>query len=306
MKILFLSPNQSHKYNPGNQHFRDEVARQHKVVFVGPGWGKWKKDENKKVSVLPLVKYHKDIDCIMTYGMKYTVQYFRDLFRVKVPKVHFQDDIFPSMPGFIGTIPQYRQHLMRVNYDVVFCRTTRAMNIVKEVCDKVFLLPHGVNVKYFTPKPTHKDIDVSAPMSYAGVVYPNRRRVHDVIRKMPVTSITKRVFNDEYIQTIRRSKIFVNSVCHWKSFNFKFTEVPACGTFLLTDKSRDFNNLGFIDGQHMVLYDGPKELEEKINYYLENENEREVIAAKGMHFVRECHSFKARVESMTTVLEAVL
>lgn len=307
MKILFLSPNQSHKYNPGNQHFRDEVARQHEVHFVGPGWGDWERNDVKKSrDASRIARSIKDLDCIMTYGMKYTVAHFHNIDKIRLPKVHFQDDIFPSVPGFRGTLSQYLHHLKEVKYDLVFCRTTRAMKIVKGVCKKVSLLSHGVNTDYFFPNGSGKTLDVATPMSHVKVVYPNRKNVCSLIDSMPIMSITKRVFDQKYVDTIRESKIVVNSVCRWGSFNFKFTEVPSCGTFLLSDRALDLDFNGFKDGTHLVVYHNLTDLRSKIEYYLRHEDEREEIADKGMLFVRKYHSLTSKIKTMTTIIDNVL
>jgi spore maturation protein CgeB len=58
----------------------------------------------------------------------------------------------------------------------------------------------------------------------------------------------------------------------------------ACGKMVLTDRmpeSRGLEEL-FIDGQEIVLYNDMFDCIEKMNYYNENEEERERIAHNGM------------------------
>jgi len=65
----------------------------------------------------------------------------------------------------------------------------------------------------------------------------------------------------------------------------------ACGKMVLTDKldvSRGLEEL-FVDGEDIVLYNDMFDCIEKMNYYNENEEERERIAHKGM--MKVLHSY---------------
>ena len=58
----------------------------------------------------------------------------------------------------------------------------------------------------------------------------------------------------------------------------------ACGKLILTDRldvSRGLEEL-FIDGEDIILYNDMFDCIEKMNYYNENEEERERIAHNGM------------------------
>jgi len=58
---------------------------------------------------------------------------------------------------------------------------------------------------------------------------------------------------------------------------------------------------------HLVFFkDDFSDLEDKINYFLKHEKEREGIALNGMNFTREKHSTKTRVqEFIQTIKEAI-
>ena len=89
MRILFLSPNQSGRWNRGHQLFRDAVAAQHETLFVGPGYDDIG-ELQPPYDVPEILEVIGDLnfDVVMTYGLKYSYQY-HSLDKVKIPKVHF-------------------------------------------------------------------------------------------------------------------------------------------------------------------------------------------------------------------------
>jgi spore maturation protein CgeB len=58
----------------------------------------------------------------------------------------------------------------------------------------------------------------------------------------------------------------------------------ACGKMVLTDRLLEETGLSemFIEGEDIVYYDEMFDCIEKMNYYNENEEEREIIAHNGM------------------------
>ena len=70
----------------------------------------------------------------------------------------------------------------------------------------------------------------------------------------------------------------------WGEITRRIFEGMACGKMVLTDKldiSKGLEEL-FVDGEDIVLYNDMFDCIEKINYYNENEEERERIAHNGM------------------------
>ena len=77
----------------------------------------------------------------------------------------------------------------------------------------------------------------------------------------------------------------------WGEITRRIFEGMACGKMVLTDRldiSRGLEEL-FIDGEDIVLYNDMFDCIEKMNYYNENEEERERIAHNGM--VKVLHNY---------------
>jgi hypothetical protein len=88
------------------------------------------------------------------------------------------------------------------------------------------------------------------------------------------------------------SGLMVVQNSRWKEITRRIFEGMACGKLVLTDRldvAKGLEEL-FIDGQEIVLYDDMFDCIEKMNYYNENEEERERIAYNGMAKVIANHT----------------
>jgi len=74
----------------------------------------------------------------------------------------------------------------------------------------------------------------------------------------------------------------------------------------MSDWATDLELAGFKDGQHLVLYQSLEDLQNKIFYYLEHEEERKQIAQQGYELVREHHNMEKRVSEFLKILEEEL
>jgi glycosyltransferase involved in cell wall biosynthesis len=85
--------------------------------------------------------------------------------------------------------------------------------------------------------------------------------------------------------------------------NRLFQALAAGGAMLLHQRVPDLDKLlGLENGKHYIEWIDNRDLIGKIGYYLEHEDERQMIAKTGTEFVREHHSFDARVSELMGVL----
>lgn len=85
-------------------------------------------------------------------------------------------------------------------------------------------------------------------------------------------------------------------------------EVLASGTMLLANALADgtFESIGLKDGEHLAVYRSPKELMEKVDYYLRHEEERRRIAQAGRAAVLERHTYRLRAQKIVEQLQGLL
>lgn len=84
-----------------------------------------------------------------------------------------------------------------------------------------------------------------------------------------------------------------------KSINPRTYEISACGAMQITDIREDLTNY-YRPGYDIETYTSTEELKNKIIYYLEHEEERRIMAARGLYTTRQEHTFISR---MRTFLE---
>jgi hypothetical protein len=299
MNILILSPNQINKYNWTHQLFRNEIGKQCKTIYYGDGYP----DYNSSLTVSEIIKKYNNIDVILTYGMRYT-EPFIGLGEIDIPKVHIAVDYFPNATG--GTFE--RNHILfnRDKYDLYFGVVGRIIRDLESngVCKKAHLLPFSIDIDIYKNLNLNKSFDIFAVFTTRDDTYPNRNKIHKMIKKMnEYSSYTNRICHEEYIRIINQSKVCITSNNKFNSLSIKYYEILSSDGFLLADKPEDFDELGFKDGKHLVIYNGLDDLKEKINFYIKNDITRNKISEKGMNFIRENHNNSIRVSQMLNIIK---
>lgn len=114
------------------------------------------------------------------------------------------------------------------------------------------------------------------------------------------------IWGDELVRLYNRTKIALN-ISQWDTsrlsgLNLRIFDIPACGTFLLTDYSDQLREY-FILGEEIETFKNAEEMRDKILYYLKNAAPRERIAARGYDKVKRLGSYRDKMERMfATVL----
>lgn len=114
------------------------------------------------------------------------------------------------------------------------------------------------------------------------------------------------VYGQEFAKIIARSKIVlginVNDYC-WGYWSNRVGKVLSTGGFLLQR---------YVPGMELFLKDGavyfstPEEAVEKIKYYLEHEDERELIRQRGFQLGRDNFTSRARVKQLEILIDRFL
>lgn len=102
---------------------------------------------------------------------------------------------------------------------------------------------------------------------------------------------TQRVSAERMVEIYNESKIILNihqkaMAKHKVKANLRIYEALGTGAFVLTDYCKGMEEI-FIDGEHLVVYEDIEDLNWKIEYYLNNDEEREKIARQGHERVKE-------------------
>jgi len=90
------------------------------------------------------------------------------------------------------------------------------------------------------------------------------------------------LFGDDYVKALFASKINLCFLSVWNRnvVTIRSFEIPACRTFMLA-KRTDAHTRYYEEGKEAEFFSDIDELERKIKYYLENDEERNKIAKAG-------------------------
>lgn len=78
-------------------------------------------------------------------------------------------------------------------------------------------------------------------------------------------------------------------------------DIMGCGGFLLSNFQNDFLEY-FVPDEDFVFYESYEDLQNKVSYYLEHEDERKRIAQNGYEKVKEYHTYEKRVQQILEII----
>jgi len=87
--------------------------------------------------------------------------------------------------------------------------------------------------------------------------------------------------------------------------NMRVFETLASGSMLLTNRVGGIEDM-FIDGKHLVLFDSIEDAISKARYYLNNGEERELVARTGQEEVLKKHTYEHRAKQIVNEMERAL
>lgn len=299
--ILLLAWNRHKKYNWGFELFRRELAKYHNVLFYGEGYYC---NYDPNISIHSIFELYGKPDVILTdiedrkymfpKGLPEALGDINDIL-----KIHYCGDYYPRQWG------RYNKHFRKVKYDVILAPVTQVLKNLRtnNISGQHYLFPYSVDTSIYYNQNLKRTIDVTAPLSWKERC--RRPLVLFIKENFPNSSI-ERVKKEAYIKNINESKIFVTCNETFKQLSRKYAEALICGALLMADRPDDLDEFGYKDGEHLILYKGLDDLKDKINYFLEHDDERKKIAEAGMRFVKENHSNKIRIKELTVIIETEL
>lgn len=109
------------------------------------------------------------------------------------------------------------------------------------------------------------------------------------------------VIGEDMVNAINSYKIHFNRNMA-DDINYRTFETLGCKTFLLTNYTENLDKL-FDIGNDLVTYESKNDLIEKINYYLNNDDERNRISENGYNNVINNHTFVNRAKDILDIIK---
>jgi len=194
--------------------------------------------------------------------------------------------LVPQLEGYADSVawgPQY--------YDQTYYKPT--INSKYEIYNICFI---GNNNKGVSP-----DRDIYIPKLY------EKYKIKVVGRGFDAPSVY--VETSEIANIYKNSKIALNFITKLNPCDLQMSDriykALGCGCFCLTQPILGLNQL-FQNGKHLVVFDGYEDLCEKIDYYLEHEDEREKVALEGQREVFSKHTINVRVCEYLKEIDKIL
>jgi len=154
-------------------------------------------------------------------------------------------------------------------------------NVLKEalrINKNSFHVCEGFDQSIDKPHDFEKYYDVS----FIGNVYGNRADMLGKLNKP--AKVISNAFGVRHSIEVSKSKINLN-FCTANGASDRVYKILAAKGFLLTDDWANRDRY-FVDGKDCVIFDNVEDLNEKIEYYLDNPEEAEIIASNGYKTVQ--------------------
>jgi len=208
-------------------------------------------------------------------------------------------------------------------YDHVFCAGTEAMEILAHTGGKnTTWLPYACDPEFHRPLDMVEADRVlyGRDIAFVGAFYPNRWEIFKELIGNYNIGIWgpgwQQVINDqnrnhiqaiplshfEWIKIYNSAKIVI--IIHYQDGKTpcyqaspKVYEALACRSFVMVDSQKDVLKI-FSSGQHLVSFNCIEDLNLKIDYFLNRDNERRAIAAEGYREVLDKHTYRHRMKMM--------
>ncbi|WP_433943957.1 CgeB family protein [Paenibacillus sp. SN-8-1] len=221
---------------------------------------------------------------------------------------------------------------LALHYDEVFTHELAGVTLYKEIgCRNVHYLPLAASTDLFRPQPVQPQYQYD--ICFIGNAFWNRVELFDSMasflegkRVLIAGGFWDRLSNMEKLascvqhgwidpeETVRYyngAKIVINihrptqagqdnrnsRNLAGRSINPRTYEISACGAFQITDIREDLTKY-YRPGYDIETFSSKQELQDKITYYLEHEQERITMAWRSLWTTRKHHTFRDRISRL--------
>tara|TARA_B100000131_G_scaffold221586_1_gene213146 strand:- start:2080 stop:2946 length:867 start_codon:yes stop_codon:yes gene_type:complete len=171
---------------------------------------------------------------------------------------------------------------MRVKTKMVSYCCFDKKNVLEEamkINKKSFYVCEGFDQDVDKPQDVEKIYDVT----FIGSIYGDR--THYINNSRHKINVINNVFGTDHAKAIGQSKINLN-FCTSESASDRIYKILASGGFLLTNDWPERKEF-LTNGRECVVFDGLEDLDNKIDYYLENPELRNLISKYGTESVQQ-------------------
>ncbi len=184
-------------------------------------------------------------------------------------------------------------------FDYVFIAQREYLDSFREQGSNVHWLPLGCDPEIHTSLDLLKQHDVA----FVGSLTSNNPRRTELLRMLSeqVNLHAERCFLDDMAKVFSASKIVFNCAVN-NDLNMRVFEAMSAGSLLLTDLAwNSGQDILFRDGEDYAVYRHDDLLADTVGFYLDNDDLRERIGARGRTMVHSAHTYLHRAEDLLEV-----
>ncbi|MFZ8806386.1 MAG: CgeB family protein [Minisyncoccia bacterium] len=186
------------------------------------------------------------------------------------------------------------------SFDIIFVAQKEDYEKLKKKFKYVYWLPLAGDPEYHGKKNLNKIYDIGF---VGGLGMGNRKKFLLKLKREYQNSFIGPADCKKICEIYSQSKIIINYSIK-NDINMRIFEALMSGSMLITNriKNNGFKEL-FEENKDLVIFDSWKDLKEKIDYYLKNEEEREKIALSGYQKAINYHKYEDRVKFILEKVE---
>lgn len=338
--ILFLTSNmESYSGAMYQQDIINETKKQFDVYCYGPGFSQYDSEDsieeiiiksNKKIKAIILghscLSDEKESKKIMSFG-KF------DLRKTKLPKIALLNKEYVNLDRKLEFLKlnkfdlcfthnhnaQEYEKLTNIKF-IFWPFATCSSLLVNENSKKEYDIGFSGTLKNRNYKQSNLRIDVMQKLFYVIFNIPIRKRSlfkeknifwnskpENLIAKLVNKYIFKFYYylqKNEYFDVIKSSKIFINTLSPADLISPRCFECMASRTLVMCEMSDIYKNL-FPDNVY-VRFSKADTFVDKALYYLNNSKKREEITNLAYQFVKENHTWEARVKTLKNKIDVLI
>lgn len=215
--------------------------------------------------------------------------YPRNVQNIKIPKACYLIDTHLHLEEHIALGKQF---------DHVFIAQSEYVPEFKKHGINIHWLPLGCDPEIHDNFADDKKHDIG----FVGSVNHDRRQ--ELIDKLKVNFdfYFERCFWKDMSKVLSESKVVFNNAVR-QDLNMRIFETLSIGSFLLTDKTKKSSQDElFVSGEDYYTYDD-ETIEQSTQFFLENNELRELIAQRGFEIARNAHKYIDRCNDMLEVIK---
>lgn len=326
MRIIIAGNNYENYYAKVHQAYRTGLKALFDTKCYGHGWPEYDKSITSFLEIKDVLFGNLDIDLILLTDCWDTGKleegfFYSDLYKLKCKKAIMLCDFWSEANN---QMDKYINFIEDNNIDYIFSYSRAPFHIwkqYKQIYNKLVWFPPSFDPHIFNDWQLDKKWDVgnlNAAIFKSSQFYPERYKMHLILSQMsnikyyfekhPGTGIVAPdtpLIGKSFSEAINQCRIFVTSGnLTYKNFAPKYVEAMASKTCLFAYEPIDSEMIGLVDGVNYVRINETN-LEKKVYYYLEHEQERNMISENGYQLVMSRYTCYSQAINMYKELKRI-